>query len=184
MRHSLRKLVSETLASLPKGHGAPIVLAFRPNLHSHLGQVVSKDAGLEIHAACDLRRRTLIMDSALKADPHEFKRILMHEIFHFAWGRLGNPGRASYAALIAAERKRGARGELGWSAQRMKESLGDSHGPVSRRYREYLCESFCDTGAWFYSGQRSHWEATLAKRYSAARGGWFSEYFRGRKLSI
>lgn len=184
VRLSRRRLVREIVASLPEAHGRPIVLAFQPNLHSHLGEVVSKTAGVEIHAACDLRRRTLIMDSALKSDPAEFKRILIHEIFHFAWGRLGNPARASFTRLIETERERGARGELGWSAQRIKETLGEAPSTVSRKYREYICESFCDTGAWFYSGQPEHPEATLAQRYSSARARWFAEYFRHRKLSI
>ncbi len=59
----------------------------------------------------------------MERQPRELARILVHELFHFAWVRLGNPARRSYEALVREEWKRRARGELGWSAESRKRAL-------------------------------------------------------------
>jgi hypothetical protein len=41
-------------------------------------------------------------------------------------------------------------------------------------WREYCCESFCDTAAWLYSGVQVHSEFTLAGRYRHRRRVWFA----------
>ena len=83
----------------------------------------------------------------------EFPRIFVHELFHFVWLRAGNPLRWSYEGCVRAEFRSGARGELGWSAEwRKAASRAGDVRRRSRRWREYACESFCDTAAWLYSG--------------------------------
>ena len=134
-----------------------------------------------VHAGSFLRERRIAFDCA----PAEFPRIFVHELFHFVWARLGNPARLSYEFLIEAELAAGARGELGWSAEWRKRvlSLADRRGR-SRRWREYCCESFCDTAAWLYSGVPRHGEFTLAGRHRQRRRAWFLESVEGRRLSI
>ena len=97
------------------------------------------------------------------ARPREFPRIFVHELFHFVWLRAGNPRRWSFERVVRGEFRSGARGELGWSAEWRKAALraGDVRRR-SRRWREYCCESFCDTAAWLYSGVIRHPEFTLA----------------------
>ena len=166
--------------------GPPIRVRFVPNLHTHRGQLLSRALGQPIHAAADLKKRKIVMDDDLRTQPGELRRILVHEIFHFAWTCLSNSERKSYAALIASEFARGARGELGWSAEYRKKELQkippEERNP--RQWRDYVCESFCDTAAFLYAGLRSHDEFTLAPRFARARAKWFQECFRGRKLFI
>ena len=109
------------------------------------------------------------------ADPEDFARIFVHELFHFVWLRLGNAKRRSYERVIAKELQRRMRGELGWSAEWRKEKLDpcDWRGRT-RRWREYCCESFCDTAAWRYAGVKNHQEFTLARAARAARREWFA----------
>ena len=115
----------------------------------------------------------------------EFPRIFVHELFHFAWVRLGNPARGEYENLLARECRAGARGELGWSAERRKLELRPLDAATrGRRWREYCCESFCDTAAWLYSGAARHEEFTLAPRFSARRRRWFAATVEPRGLSI
>lgn len=171
---------------MPKTDGKYIRVRFRPNLHSHRGRLISYVAGQPIHAASDIRNRIIVLDTGLRAQPSELRRILVHELFHFAWANLGNPSRKSWSLLIEAEWSRRARGELGWSAEYRKQALRQI--PAAERdpksWREYLCESFCDTAAWLYSDAGSHEEFTLAPRFAKARAAWFRESFRSRKLSI
>jgi hypothetical protein len=54
----------------------------------------------------------------------------------------------------------------------------------TRRWREYCCESFCDTAAWMYSGVRSHPEFTLAPRFRARRRLWFENAIGNRELPV
>ena len=132
-----------------------------------------------IHAGTDIPGRTIIFDTDLAAHPSELKRILIHEVFHFAWVRLGNPLRDSYAELVMDELRRGARGELGWSAEYRKLDLVDESGP---KWREYVCESFCDTAAWMYSRISKHDEFTLRARFRQRREQWFAELSNGSPI--
>jgi len=124
-------------------------------------------AGRDVHASTHLRRRLMILDPELRRRPRELWRIVVHELFHFVWLRLGNPLRAEWEALLKTER---GRGELGWSAEWRKRELTAAAG---RRWREYICESFCDTAAWMYSGVARHEEFTLAAKPRARRAAWF-----------
>lgn len=140
-------------------------------------------AGNEAHAATWIRRRLIVLDPELKKSPREHRRILLHEHFHFVWVRLGNPLRRDWENHLAAEWKARARGEAGWSAEWRKAELSAldlAHG--SRRWREYCCESFCDTAASIYGKDDS--EVTLATSRRQARAVWFRKSFAGRKFPI
>ena len=84
------------------------------------------------------------------------------------------------------EWKRRARGELGWSAESRKRLLSKSTVRTggSPPWRDYLCESFCDTAAWMYSGVRRHPEYTLAARHRNRRAEWFRAAFERRAIPI
>jgi hypothetical protein len=110
----------------------------------------------------------------LLANPALLRLILVHEILHFAWLRLGNVRRGEYLALLAAEWDAGARWELGESADVAKEPITeDDCRSNSRVWRYYACESFCDTGAWLLGGVAAHSSFRLAKRWRERRAAWF-----------
>lgn len=169
-----RPLVKRACERLPELEGDPIEVEFQAGLMAQ--------GRHPVHAAADLRKRLIVLDRDLGRDPGELTRILIHEVFHFAWLRLGNGRRGEYGELIAGEFDRGARGELGWSSEYRKRAL--PAGCINRRWREYLCESFCDTAAWHYAGIAQHDEFTLPKRYRTARARWFVKSFAARRISI
>lgn len=141
--------------------------------------------GEEVHAGAFLRRREIVLDSALVARRGELARILVHELFHFVWVRAGNPLRRSWEGLLEDELRHGARGELGWSAGVRKTRLAPADRKLrTRRWREYACESFCDTAAWMFSGLRRHDEFTLAPRFRAGRRAWVRSALGGPEISI
>lgn len=153
-------------ATIPPVAGLPVRVEFQTT--------VRDESGEPAHAATYMRERRMVIEEALMADVDEFARIFVHELFHFAWLRLGNPKRRSYERVVAGELRRGARGELGWSAEWRKQKLrGRDRARRTRRWREYCCESFCDTGAWLYAGVRSHDEFTLARAARDGRRKWF-----------
>jgi hypothetical protein len=166
--------VRRTLNGAPLFEGRPIQLRFLPDLRRCRGKLVSgSSVGEEVHAAADLERRVIILDRALTSSDGELRRILLHEIFHFVWRRLSTQARRGYEAVIAKEFTGRARGELGWSSEMRKRRLAHSDTITrSRRWREYLCESFCDTASWVYSEMTDHPEFTLAPRFSRARRKW------------
>jgi hypothetical protein len=83
------------------------------------------------------------------------------------------------------EFKASAQGELGWSAEWRKQALeARDRRTRSRRWREYCCESFCDTAAWRYSGGPRHPEFTLPARFRAVRRAWFHLTFSSRRLPL
>lgn len=156
--------------------GGPISIEYLPNLSVHRRQLHSDiGVGHEVHAGSFLRERSIVIDSHLRGS--ELTRILLHELFHFAWIRLSNTKRASYAELIAYEKSRHARGELGWSAEWRK-------ADPAVKLREYVCESFCDTGAWRYGLFRKHDEFTLAATWQAKRRAWFDSVYPDRQIKI
>jgi hypothetical protein len=146
----------------------------------------ARGSGEQVHAATFIRKREIVFDQELKRQPREFARILIHELFHFAWVRLGNPQRLSYAELLRQELKLRASGELGWSAEWRKKML-PRHAPHSsqgRQWPEYVCESFCDTAAWIYLGKGEHDEFTLAASHRQRRAEWFHNAFQDRGIPI
>jgi hypothetical protein len=134
-----------------------------------------------VHAGSFLRERRIAFDCTGR----EFPRIFVHELFHFVWLRAGNPARRLWENEMLRELRLGIRGELGWSAEWRKEALSDNDAARrSRKWREYCCESFCDTAAWLYSGVDGHVEFTLAGRHRRRRAQWFRTVLEGRELSV
>ena len=126
-----------------------------------------------------------MLDAALKTRPQELARILTHELFHFAWLRLGNPQRRRYEDLLQGEIRKRVRGELGWSAERMKVTLSSAdRRRRSRRWREYVCESFCDSGAWLFAGIDRSAEFTLPAAARKARRAWFEQSQLIHEISV
>ena len=160
-----RALLEPTLNGMPTFHGDSIRVLFRPRLTMFRRRLRSgEDCGTPVHAGSDLRLRTMTLESELIEHPGELRRIFVHEAFHFAWYRFGNPRRRAWEALLESEIVDRRSGELGWSSETRKKSLdATDHGNRTRRWREYVCESFCDTAAWMYSGLASHEEFTLPR---------------------
>ena len=164
--------MARTSSRLPPLAGRAIRLATASNLRDRSGPV---------HGGAFLRERRILFDCT----PEEFPRILTHELFHFVWLRLGNNARQSFERLIAVEVAGRARGELGWAADSRKRKLAASDLTArTRRWRDYCCESFCDTAAWLYSGVPSHPEFTLARSWRERRRAWFRGALKGRHLLV
>jgi len=164
-------------ATIPRVAGRPVRVAFRKTLLD--------GGGSPAHAATYLRKRRIVIEEALMADPEDFARIFVHELFHFVWLRLGNAKRKSYERLLAGELQLKAAGELGWSAEWRKAKLARRDRMArTRRWREYCCESFCDTAAWLYAGVARHEEFTLATHLRAARRKWFARTGLDAGISI
>ena len=147
---------------LPELSGHPIRVEVRRSLGSHL-------------AATSIPRRLILLDAAVFARRGEFERILIHELFHFAWVRLSNQLRHAWEDILMNELAARAAGELGWSAEWRKDMLSPKDiRSRSPRWRRYACESFCDTAAWLFSGLGRHDEFTLARPLRRLRRQWFA----------
>jgi len=169
---------------LPALDGRPIAVSYRTPLLVRQGRLVAT-GGQEMHAASFLRKRRLVLDGALRRDPAEWRRIVVHELFHFVWVRLGNSARRCWHELLRAEFAGHAKGELGWSAEWRKERLtADALRRPTRLAREYACESFCDTAAWLYAGAGRHPEFTLPARWRKPRRLWFIQQFGERAVPL
>jgi hypothetical protein len=155
--------------------GRPIEIRYRRGLRD--------TAGNEAHAATFIRERLIVLDSELLGNNREHARILIHEMAHFAWVRLGNPLRLKWEDLLSNEFLRRVRGETGWSAEWRKNELSprDPAGRT-RRWREYICESFCDTAAWFEVGCPA--EVTLPSRHLASRERWMRKNLESRRVAL
>ncbi len=137
---------------------------------------------MEVHAASFIRQRRMVLDRALLAHPPELARILIHELFHFAWVRLSNADRLNWESVLAREFERRARGELGWSSELRKSELAADAARVrSRAWRDYACESFCDTAAFLLAGLYRHPEFNLKPAFRRGREAWFAGFFRHRE---
>lgn len=123
-----------------------------------------RDGARDAVAGADIRRREIHLHPSLERRAAEYRRILTHELFHFAWVRLGNPKRAAWKELLRAELAARALGELGWSSEWRKQEL-------PARFDEYACEAFCDTAAWVFAGGTSD-EYTLAAKWREKRKTW------------
>lgn len=137
-----------------------------------------------LHAASFIPERYVVLHRNLFRRRVELGRILYHELGHFLWPRLGNPLRQGYDAMLRREFRGGARGELGFSAELRKEKLRAEGGPAGRRrrprgvWREYVCESFCDTAAYVLLGperRARHSEYTLSRAARARRCRWLAD---------
>ena len=150
---------------LPSLDGRPIRVEIARSLGPHL-------------AATSIPHRIILLDREVLANRGEFERILVHEIFHFAWPRLSNATRRSWELQLKSELTARAPGELGWSAEWRKCRLKPSD-PVRRppTWRRYACESFCDTSAYLYAALSRHPEFTLPAAYRRQRKDWFHRTF-------
>jgi hypothetical protein len=154
--------------------GRPIEVRYRDNL--------SDTAGNPAHAATFIRQRLIVLDRDLRNNPQEHRRILTHELFHFVWIRLGNHKWRAWEELLRIEWNTRARGEAGWSADWRKRRLSAVDvRQRTRKWREYCCESFCDTAACLETNARD--EVTLAPSRLASRRVWFAEQL-GNHLPI
>ena len=108
------------------------------------------------HAASFIPERYIVFRRELFHRRVELGRIAYHEFCHFVWPRLGNPKRRRFASLLEQELREGVAGEFGYSAEGRKKELPERKAagvPVSpRRWRDYVCESFCDTGSFVLLG--------------------------------
>jgi hypothetical protein len=166
--------IGALLTRLPPLAGKPLRIQAAPGLTDRRGPV---------HAGSFIRRRGIAFSCAAP----DFGRIFLHELFHFAWVRLGNALRREWDEVLRRELARGVRGELGWSAEWRKNALGpEDAARRSRKWREYCCEAFCDTAAWVYSGMGGSVcpEHTLAQRARRGRRTWFERRIGGRTLSV
>ncbi len=153
--------------------GPAVKISVHLDLRVSRGQIVER-GGTHVHAATFIRERRLVLDAALLKSNAELRRILIHELFHFVWVRLGNPVRRSFELLLAGQQK--ARGELGWSAEYRKlELTAHDIRKRTRRWREYCCESFCDTAAYLFAKSKRHAEFTLARGHRKKRIEWFGK---------
>jgi hypothetical protein len=154
---------------LPPLTGLPIRVELRNSLGPH-------------HAATSIPRRLILLDRGVLTRPGDFERILIHEIFHFAWVRLSNRTRRNWGNLLASER---GEGELGWSAEWRKLKLKPSDARHrTPKWKRYTRESFCDSAAWLFSGLKHHGEFTLAVPSRRARKAWFRKNFASHPIAI
>ena len=174
------------LRRAPRLVGRPIRVRLAPDLRAHRGRLISGgERGAEVHAGSFLRRREIVLGAELPGQPAEFARIFLHEVFHFVWLRAGNRLRRSWEALLEEEFRRNARGELGWSAEGRKGQIQPrDRAARSRRWREYACESFCDSAAWLLAGVRAHEEFTLARRFREGRRVWLRNLLSRPELRV
>lgn len=182
----MRREIAAAMRRMPATAGRPIRLLFRSTLTAYRGKLLSDTTrGHAVHAAAFLRNRRIVLETGLLDNRRELSRILVHELFHFIWVRLGNPRRRSWEDLLTGELRRHARGELGWSSEFIKGLLepGDSSNRT-RRWREYACESFCDTGAWLFSNSGPHPEYTLAPRFRELRRRWLRTSLNGGPIAL
>jgi hypothetical protein len=171
----------------PKVRGLPIEISFLPALKAHRGKLLSgkTERGREVHAGSFLRQRRIVLDAELKKRPRTLTRILTHELFHFAWLRIGNPTRRSFENLLLGEIRNQVEGELGWSAERLKSTLDrKDRQRRTRRWREYGCESFCDSAAWLVTGGGRDEEFTLPPAARRTRRKWFEQTGLAREISV
>ena len=158
---------------LPRLVGDPIRVEIRRSLGSHL-------------AGASIPRRLILLDAAVLARRGEFERILIHELFHFAWVRLSNRKRLAWEQVLAGELRKSVKGELGWSSEWRKAVLTRADARLrTPKWRRYACESFCDSAAWIFAGLRAHDEFTLAAASRRLRRRWFAEQFSdGRPIAV
>ncbi|MCC7497210.1 MAG: hypothetical protein IT160_06510 [Bryobacterales bacterium] len=167
-------------ASLPFC-GAPVRISFADELFACRGRLrFGHGPGTAVHAATFLRERRIVLENGLIRQPEELARVFTHELFHFAWPRLGNPRRERWEQLLLRERSERARGEAGWSSEWRKAAV--TRRQIKQRaglWKDYRSESFCDSGAWLYSGVAAHPEFTLAPRFLTRRRRWFAAELPG-----
>ena len=163
-----------------------IHVSFRPHLTAWRGKLLSKSPkGDAVYAGSFLRKRKIVLDDQMLRTPRVLERIFVHEVFHFVWSKLGSTLRRSYEQVVLEEIDSGVLGELGWSAESMKLELSAwAVENRTRRWKDYLFESLCDTAGWLFGSARQYSEMTLGRAERDARRRWFREHLIDRHLSI
>lgn len=171
---------------IPELKGRPIRVSYRPRLTAWKGELLSKShKGDAVYAGSFLRQRRIVLDQSMLRTPRVLERIFVHEVFHFVWSRLGQPVRDSWEMLIRKEFVSGADGELGWSAESMKLKLTEADRKFgTRRWKDYLCESFCDSAGWFFGSAKRYSEMTLDAALRKERRLWIRMHVLHRSLSV
>ena len=155
--------------------GLSLSVSFQPELTAHKGRLLSgsPEKGCPVYAASFVRKRKIVLTTDLLNDPPMLRLILIHEIFHFIWPRLSNAVRQEFSELLRAEVAVRARGELGESSGVKKQGRSRS----AAAWKDYVCESFCDTAAWLFAGVGQHPSFRLAKAWRVRRALWFHNTF-------
>lgn len=150
------------------------------------GRLISGEGpGTEVRAGSFLRKRHITLDLELLESPAALAHIVTHELFHFVWRRLGNRARRSWEDLLAKELRQGTPGELGWSSESRKLRLTrEDWLRRTRRWREYACESFCDTAAWLYCRGTNAGRGLLNREARRARRKWFFSCRELKRCSV
>ncbi len=159
------------MRALPSLLGQPLRVEWASGLRNLNGRLeVGGARGTEVHAASFVRERRMVFDEVLRRNRGEMIRILVHELFHFAWVRLSNDLRDTWKQLLRQELVLHARGELGWSAESRKCAFRSANAdPFGLAWSQYCCESYCDSAAWLYADSGVHEEFTLAPRFREVR---------------
>lgn len=171
-----RNLLIKTWTGLPLHASNPVRVTFLPKLTAHGGKLLSgTDCGTPVYAASFIRQRRIVLETGLLSTPAALRFIFVHELFHFAWLRLGNTRRAEYSTLLTRELDGKARGELGESSAVKKAEVRFERNicPQSQVWRDYLCESFCDSAACLFGGGPVHDGVKLANTWTVLRRDWF-----------
>ncbi len=171
---------------MPELRGRRIYVRYRPALTAWRGKLLSNSMkGDRVYAGAFLSKRRIVLEEQMLRTPRVLERIFIHEVFHFVWTRLGNPLRKKFELLVLAEIEGGTRGDLGWSAESLKNGLTAADRRLrTRKWKYYLCEAFCDTAGWFFGSTRRYAEMTLDKPGRATRRCWFREHVQKRCFSI
>lgn len=166
--------------------GRPIHVRYLPELTAWRGQLLSRShKGDAVYAGSFLRKRNIVLDEHMLRTPRLLERIFIHEIFHFIWSKLSVSLRDSYEQLIDLEFEAGVAGELGWSAESMKLKLNPGDRTArNRRWKDYLCESFCDSGGWCFGHAKRYSENTLPRAQRAARRVWIRQNLQPGPLAV
>ncbi|MBC7928324.1 MAG: hypothetical protein H7039_22005 [Bryobacteraceae bacterium] len=173
-------------ARLPQLRGRRISVSYRPHLTAWRGELLSRShKGDAVYAGCFLRKRRIVLDQQMVKTPRVLERIFVHEVFHFVWSRLARDLRESYELMILSEIQASTRGELGWSAESLKIKLSAQEiATRNRKWKDYLCESFCDTGGWLYGTATRYSEMTLDRASRDLRRAWIRENIETRPITI
>ncbi len=176
-----REVLLRVALGLPDLRGGAIWVSVSPRLTASRGKLLSGSPhrGTAVHAAAFIRRRRIVLENTLFRKSSGLRLILVHEIFHFVWAHLSNATRREFEALLLQELNAHARGELGESAavHKAKLPVECALASVSKSWRDYVCESFCDTAAWLYGRAKENPEFTLGTRWRAIRRRWFVSTF-------
>lgn len=163
---------------LGRFYGDPIRLSYVPAPRAVRGRLISGGThGAALDGCSFIRERRVVLAEELREFPDDHQRVLLHELFHFAWARLGNPARRSFEDVLAAEWCLGVKGELGWPATEAKGAVQHRDANLrSQRWRHYVCESFCDTAAWHGLGHSDTLDVTLAPGQRLRRRQWMEAH--------